>query len=126
MREDRGESIDNLMWLAAESPTHDIDNNQVEYIYDRPLVVTEANKYFVIVASAPSVEAALAEMLRLKRKAPQYDFVVYAPYGTNLYYGIMIATWVSREVAQQALAFARRDVKPDAFIWKCPQEGSVC
>jgi len=48
-----------------------------------PFYINEANKYFVIVGSAPSEEAARKLLAQLKAKAPQYDFVLYAPYGSN-------------------------------------------
>jgi len=45
--------------------------------------VTDTNKYFVIVGSARTREDGLRLMNKLKSKAPQYDFALYAPYGDN-------------------------------------------
>lgn len=102
------------------------ENNHPEFLREPPFVVTKANKYFVIVSSAPSRDAAIAEMHRLKRKAPQYDFVVYLPYKDNPNYAIMMATWVPYDVARKALELAKRDVKSDAYIWACRREGDGC
>ncbi len=95
------------------------------YLRDSPYVVNNNNKYFVLVASVFSASDAAREIDRLKSKAPQYDFVAYAPYQGNPAYAIMMATWVSKEVAYQALEEARRDVAGDAFVWKCPQSGEI-
>jgi hypothetical protein len=96
------------------------------YLRDAPYVVTRANKYFVIVGSVSTLEAGLAEMDRLKRRAPNYDFVLYEPYGDNIRYGIMMATWVSFDVARKVLALAKRNVNPQSYIWACRHEGNRC
>ncbi len=97
-----------------------------EFLREAPYVVTRANKYFVIVGSAPTREAGIAEMERLKKRAPRYDFVLYEPYGDNTSYGIMTATWVPLDVARRALAVARRDVNPHSYLWACRHEGREC
>jgi hypothetical protein len=96
------------------------------YIQDVPFYVTKANRNFVIVAAAGSSEDAFDTVRRLKAKAPQFDFVAYAPYQGNPNYGVMMATWVSWPVAQQALADARKYVAADAFIWSCRELGDSC
>jgi hypothetical protein len=65
-------------------------------------------------------------MNKLKRRAPQYDFVLFGPYGNNPYYAVMMATWVSYDVAKEALRLARRDVVSDALIWSCRMSGDSC
>jgi hypothetical protein len=96
------------------------------YLQDPPYYVTDANKYFVIVASARTFNEARAAADEFKRKAPQFDFVVYEPYGDNPWYGVMMATWVSREVAREALQDARRLIAEDSYIWACRGSGEVC
>ncbi len=88
--------------------------------------MNDNNKYFVVVGSARTEEEGLRLMKRLKTKAPQFDFVLYAPYGENQYYGVMMATWVPRGVALEALKLARRHVAPDAYLWACRSSGESC
>ena len=99
---------------------------ETEYIRNVPFYITKANRNFVIVASAGSAEEAFATVRRLKEKTPQFDFVAYAPYRGNPYYGIMMATWVPWSVAKQALADAREYVADDAYIWSCRDLGDSC
>lgn len=91
-----------------------------------PYVVTEANKYFVIASSVRTYEQALQEAKRLKRRAPELNYVVYGPYGDNPYHAIMVATWLSKADAQIALAQTREALRMDARIWACPREGEYC
>ncbi len=97
-----------------------------DYLRETPYVVTRANKYFVMVASVGSLEDARSEAQRLKRKAPQFDFVVYSPYDGNPNYAIMMATWVPRDVAEAALADAKEFVNRGSIIWSCRFEGDRC
>jgi hypothetical protein len=97
-----------------------------EFLRDAPAYVNDSNKYFVIVGAAPSEAAAIDLMNRLHRKAPQHDFVVYMPYGANPNYAVMMATWVGKDVAQQALRAARQSVVADAFVWACRSGGESC
>jgi len=97
-----------------------------KYLRDPPFLITKGNKYFVIVSSVKTYEGALSEVRRLKLKAPQFDFVAYAPYGDNTFYGIMMATWVRYSVAKEAVANAKKYVAGDSYIWKCPNEGDRC
>lgn len=110
-------------WLAQVPAAAD---PAADFLRDAPPFVNDSNKYFVIVGSASSEQAAVALMNRLHRKAPQYDFVVFMPYGANPSYGVMMATWVSRDVAQQALRAARQAVVPDAYMWACRSGGDSC
>ncbi len=118
-------SLGDAAWLSAwhaQAPGDPAD----AFVRDAPAYVNDSNKYFVIVGSAASEQAAVDLMNRLHRKAPQYDFVVYLPYGANPSYGVMMATWVSKEVAQQALRAARQSVVPDAYLWACRSGGESC
>ncbi len=110
--------------LFAE--TKNTPDDHTDYIRESPFVVTRANKHFVMVASTPSYDTAIKEMKRLKRKAPQYDFVVYAPYRSNPNYAIMMATWVPYDLAKRVLKLAKRDVNPGSIIWSCRHEGNDC
>lgn len=96
------------------------------FLRDAPVYVNDSNRWFVIVGSARSEQEAIALMNRLKARAPQHDFVVYLPYGQNPYYAVMMATWVSKEVADKALRAAKADVVADAYLWRCPSSGESC
>lgn len=97
-----------------------------DFLRDAPAFVNDSNKYFVIVGAAASQKAAIDLMNRLHKKAPQYDFIVYMPYGANPNYAVMMATWVGKDVAQQALRAAQKSVVPDAFVWACRSGGESC
>lgn len=100
---------------------------ETEYLRDVPYYITKANRNFVMVASVGSAEEAFATVRRFKEKAPQFDFVAYAPYDEEKpSYAIMMATWVSWSVAKRALADAREHVAPDAIIWSCRGLGDRC
>lgn len=111
-----------LAGLAAQAPAPAED----EFLRDAPSFVNDSNKYFVIVGSAGSEDAAVKLMNQLKAKAPKYDFVLYLPYGANASYAVMMATWVSRGVAQKALREARASVVSDAYLWACRSTGESC
>lgn len=102
------------------------NNNAQGWLRDPPFYITKANKYFVIVSSVKSYESARQEVARLKRKTPQYDFVAYAPYGTNSFHAIMLATWLSHAQAQEVLLQAQKWVNKGSFIWSCPSGGESC
>lgn len=106
--------------------SHNKPGEQPDYIRESPFVVTRANKHFVMVASTQSYETAVDEMNRLKKKAPQYDFVVYAPYGSNPNFAIMMAAWVPYDLAKRVLKLAKRDVNRGSIIWSCRHEGNDC
>lgn len=91
-----------------------------------PYVVTEANKYFVIVSSVRTFEQAVQEVRRLKRRAPELDYVVYGPYQDNPNHAIMVATWLNRADAEFALEQTRAVLRMDARLWRCPREGEQC
>jgi hypothetical protein len=113
-------------WLGATMVAETPYTAGDDYLRDAPSFVNDSNKYFVIVGSAGSEDEAVRLMRRFKVKAPKYDFVVYQPYGANSSYGVMMATWVAREVAQKALVEARASVAPDAFLWACRSGGETC
>jgi hypothetical protein len=108
--------------MASET----VENSEAEFLRHPPLVVTKANKYFVIVASVRTEEGAVNTMKRLKRKVPQFDFEVCAPSGSDPYHAIIVAAWVSDDVAKQSLALAREHIAKDSYIWACPNEGTSC
>jgi len=115
-----------MFLLAQNQSGFQLPTVQTGFLRDPPFYVNDSNKYFVIVGSARSHEAGVRLMNRLKSKAPQYDFALYAPYGDNPYYGVMMASWVPRDVALQALRLARRDVAADAYLWACRSSGESC
>lgn len=111
---------------TLNSPMQFAQFRATSYLREAPYVVTDSNKYFVIVASAISASEARSKMYELKRRNPNFDFVVYAPYGNNPYRGIMMASWVDRATAHEVRALARRYVASDSYIWACKSEGRFC
>src|SRR5205807_2274740 len=95
------------------------------YLNPLPLLITDKNKYFVIVGSAPNEAQGEKKMKELKAKHPEYDFELFGPYGSNTSYGIMIASWVSRERAAEALQAAKK-IEPTSFTWSCRGTGDAC
>ena len=105
-----------------------------EFLAEAPYFVNRTNKYFVIIASASSLEEGEQWMRELKEIAPEYDFAVYAPYRGNRNYAVMFATWVSKDVAGKAhkasIQVARRWLgeefsprRDTPFLW-CYPDGS--
>jgi hypothetical protein len=105
-----------------------------DYLRDPPLYVTVYNRWFVIVASPATKEEGFRRLKEIRRKAPQYDFVLYPPYPPNTHYSIMMASWVPKSVAEKALEDAWRYVTPHpnkdknaaAFLWNCKSLGENC
>ena len=118
--------IHQVSWNARGVEVAQSDATAAEFLRNPPLYVNDSNRYFVVVGSVPSEEGAIRRMNQLKAKAPQYDFVVYGPYGSNPNYAIMMATWVSKDVANQALHAARTAVVGDAYPWACRSSGESC
>lgn len=114
---------------------------QKDYLRDPPLYVTISNRWFVIVGSAATEEKGIERMHKFKKKAPQYDFSLYQPYGNNENYAIMMASWVPKSIAEKALEDAWRDVTVHrdhdghdaqnphpqaAYLWNCKSLGDRC
>ncbi|HEY1473138.1 MAG TPA: hypothetical protein VGF53_03550 [Pseudolabrys sp.] len=95
------------------------------YLNPVPLWITDMNKSFVIVHSAATEAEGRQRMQTLKVSHPQYDFELYAPYGTNTNYGIMMASWVSKHRAAEALQAAKH-IDRTSFIWECRGTGDSC
>jgi hypothetical protein len=119
-------SVNDTRLVADNESQISLPQLRTGFLRDRPYYINKYNKYFVIVGDASTREEGMSAMNRLKKKAPQFDFVLYEPYGTNTNYGIMMATWVPREVALEALQLARHQVARDAFIWACRSTGDSC
>ena len=68
----------------------------------------------------------MAHAIRLKQQNPDLDFDVYAPYYSNPYHGIMLASWVDRATALAARDIARERIAADAYIWTCKSDGRFC
>lgn len=111
--------------IEGQLVDHHIDTPS-DYLRETPYVVTDANKDFVMISSVGSQEDAIKEVKRLKRKAPQFDFIAYGPYRGNPNFAIMMATWVSNSVAQAALKDAQKYVSRGSMIWSCRERGSYC
>jgi hypothetical protein len=76
------------------------------------------NKSFVIVGPDATEAEGRQLMQALKVSHRQYDFELYEPYGTNTNYGIMMASWVSKQRAAEALQAAKQ-IERTSFIWEC-------
>lgn len=111
---------------TADTVNHGDSEHLNAWLKAPPYVVTEANKYFVIASSVLTYEQALQEAKRLKRRAPELDYVVYGPYGDNPYHAIMVATWLSKAEAVSALQQTKKALRMEAVIWACPNEGDYC
>jgi hypothetical protein len=114
--------------IGRQLVDHHIDmvDKPSDYLRETPFVVTDANKNFVMVSSVSSEQDAIKEVKRLKRRAPQFDFIAYGPYRGNPSYAIMMATWVSDSVAAAALKDAKEFVSAGSIIWSCRERGSYC
>jgi hypothetical protein len=95
------------------------------YLNPVPLWITDMNKSFVIVGSAATEAEGRQRMQALKVSHPPYDFELYEPYGTNTNYGIMTASWVSKQRAAEALQAAKQ-IERTSFIWECRGTGDSC
>ena len=115
-----------VRWIPGGAEVAQADATDPGFLRDPPAYINDSNKYFVIVGSMPSEQGAVGLMNRLKAKAPKYDFVVYGPYGGNTNYAVIMATWVSKEVADKALRAARAEVVRDAYLWACRSSGEHC
>lgn len=93
---------------------------EIDFLSKSPLYVNDTNKYFVIVASTLSEDEGIRVIKEFAEKTPQYKFALYPRYGDNCYFAVMMATWVSKDVKDKALALARRDVEPEAYPWCYP------
>jgi len=116
----------NEVLVPADTPEVTLPKPQTGFLRDPPFLINDYNKYFVIVGSASSREDGLRLLTSFKSKAPQYDFALYGPYGDNRNFGIMMASWVPRDVALNALGIARHTVARDAYLWACRSTGSSC
>src|SRR2546425_2262270 len=112
--------------VVQNEPGFKLPEPQTGLLRDPPFYVNDFNKYFVIVGASQTREEGLRLMNRFKSKASQYNFALYEPYGDNPYYGVMMASWVPRDVAMKALRLARRHVAPDAYLWACRSSGESC
>lgn len=104
----------------------ELRTEQTGWLRDPPFYVTDDNRYFVIVASPESEQEGLRKLDELKSTSPDYDFHLYPPYGANTHYAVMIASWVSRDLAYEVLGIAKRDVASDAYPWRCRSRGDSC
>jgi hypothetical protein len=118
-----------LRVTMADTPMVRIKTGKISwadiYLNPVPLWITDMNKSFVIVGSAATEAEGRQRMQALKVSHPQYDFGLYEPYGTNTNYGIMMASWVSKPRAAEALQAAKQ-IERTSFIWECRGTGDSC
>ncbi|SRR6266436_4417878 len=117
-----------LLALAEETDKTEftLPKSQSGFLRDAPFFINNHNKYFVIVGSASTREDGLRLMNNIKSRAPRYDFALYEPYGENPNFGVIMASWVPRNVALEALGIARQAVSRDAYLWACRSTGNSC
>ncbi|AAZ27756.1 hypothetical protein [Colwellia psychrerythraea] len=112
---------------GQKEPSAGAEFSQLPLLQDPPYIITNSRKYFTIVYSTPDFAEAKRKAKRLKRKFPELDFVVYDKYPDNANYGIMMATWTSKEIANRAAKFAKEHIRNDSFVWHCRgTDGMTC
>ena len=118
-------------YLLAQGPEPvEVPENKFNFILEAPFyVIKHINDNFLIVASPPTLEAAISEANHFKGMAPQLDFVVYEPYPGNPTgaFSVMMATWLSVEAMEEAKAMAKKHLgikKP--YVWACRRQGDSC
>jgi porin len=92
-----------------------------KYLRPAPIVLLENNSYWVVVAAAQTEADGESLIRSMKDRFPTYDFALYGPTKTQPLYGIMMATWVSRQEAMDILPKAQ-EINSNAFIWKAEKE----
>ena len=87
------------------------------YLRPVPFTFTVGNQYWVNVDYATSLAEGKAKLAKLKAANPSADFALYAPFGQNDKWNIVMASWVSKLEADQVLAAAKM-INPTSFIWR--------
>ena len=92
-----------------------------------PFFINDTNRHFVIIHSAQSVAEGKRVIEKFALRLPHMDFALYDRYRNSDYYGVMLATWVSKDVAMEALKIAREDLGvTDAYCWSYPDGANKC
>lgn len=122
--------------ISIPDPNPDRDPETEEsdsrFVAPVPFIINDTNKHFVIIASRTSVASGIRAIDEFAVKLPHMDFALYDRYwkedGTrSKWYGVMLATWVSRDVAAEALKIAREELGvSDAYCWRYPDGGNEC
>jgi hypothetical protein len=112
------------MPITAPNPK-DFVEEETGWLREKPFYITDRNKHFVVLMSAPDEATGQAEIKHLRSKYPKYDFALYTPYGSNRNFGIMMASWVPYQIAEQALSVAK-NINSGAYIWSCRSTGESC
>lgn len=97
------------------------------YLRPAPFTFTIGNQYWVDVGYATSLADGERKLAELKERNPDYDFALYAPFGRNDKWNIVMASWVSQQEAEKVLSVAKK-INPTSFIWRaCSQsKGNEC
>ena len=91
-----------------------------QQIYRGLFGATPKNVWFVIAGSHLTLQAAENQVAALHKRGFPAD--VYAPYGGNPYYAVVIGAQLTREEARQLRAKAVRAGLPgDTYLWTFPQ-----
>ena len=98
-----------------------------KYLRPVPFTFTSGNQYWVDVGYATDLAEGKRKLASLKERYPEFDFALYAPFGRNDKWNIVMASWVSRQEAEAVLAEAKR-INPTSFIWRAcsSMKGNEC
>jgi hypothetical protein len=91
-----------------------------------PFTFTSGNQW-VNVGFAINLGDGKKKLANLKARYPEYDFALYAPFGRNDKWNIVMASWVSEQDAEAVLANALK-IDPTSFIWRActSMKGNEC
>jgi hypothetical protein len=95
---------------------HIATNWEQLYIRPAPIVPTMQNDYWLVVGAAKSEDEGRQLLSYLKLQHPKYGFALFSPSTQGGLWGVMLATWISREEAQRLLPEAL-EINSHSFIW---------
>lgn len=84
-----------------------------------PSVVTNENRYFVVAASPATEAEANSQYMARASTNPNIDLVIFAPYGSNNHYSLMMGTWLSKSAADRVIRIAvQLGIQPKPYLWR--------
>lgn len=95
---------------------------RAEFLNEYVDPITSDNAYFTIVGSFPSRQKAWDKVISIRSRNPELDADVYEPYQSNQWWGVMMASFTTKQKALEARDIARsRSIASDAYIWTFEQ-----
>jgi len=78
--------------------------------------------WFLIVGSHLKEENARAQLLEIRKRAPNVAGRIYPPFRENLFYAVVLASWVSKATVGEASAIAQKCelILDKGFAWQYP------